>query len=300
MMSRLSVLVLAVSLLPIQETAAENRTWRDSSGKLSVEAELYVLTENAVKLKKADGAVETVPVKKLSRADRRYLEQLARQYKNTKQSSKVNLQQNFVKWKLQPKAQGKRNTCSVCVTTGAFEYAFSRKHNRGLPLSVEYLNWGCNQVIGNSTKDRGQFFHDLLAGYEKYGISPERLMPYESTFANTHPSEIALQNAEQVKAAGFEVHWLKKWSKDGVLTDEQLSQIKQILRDGWPVCLGSNHSRLCVGYRDDLSQPGGGAFLVADSGGKGAFKENTYDFVKTKTFDVFWVSLPMERKDTNR
>ncbi len=122
MMSRLSVLVLAVSLLPIQKTAAENRMWRDSSGELSVEAELYVLTENAVELKKADGVVVTVPVKMLSREDRRYLAQLARQYKNNKQLSKVNLQLNFVKWKLRPKAQGKRNTCSVCVTTSAFEY----------------------------------------------------------------------------------------------------------------------------------------------------------------------------------
>ena len=37
------------------------------------------------------------------------------------------------------------------MTVGAFEYASSKHHDRAMPLSVEYSNWACNQVIRNST-----------------------------------------------------------------------------------------------------------------------------------------------------
>jgi hypothetical protein len=91
----------------------------------------------------------------------------------------VDLRTQFAKWKLPPRGLGTRNTCSVFVTVGAFEFALSKQHDRGMPLSVEYSNWACNQVIRNSTRDRGQFFHDLLKGYEKHGLCRDELMPYE-------------------------------------------------------------------------------------------------------------------------
>ena len=75
------------------------------------------------------------------------------------------LQTLFDKWKLPPRAQDARNTCSVFVTVGAFEFASSKRHDRAMPFSVEYSNWASNRVIRNSTVDRGQLFHDRLKGW---------------------------------------------------------------------------------------------------------------------------------------
>lgn len=50
------------------------RTWKDTSGRFEVEAELVELKAGQVTLKKADGSTVTVPVDRLSQADRDYLE----------------------------------------------------------------------------------------------------------------------------------------------------------------------------------------------------------------------------------
>jgi hypothetical protein len=54
----------------------EVRLWKDATGKFSIEAKLSGLSGGVVKLKKADGSVISVPVEKLSEADRAYLEEL--------------------------------------------------------------------------------------------------------------------------------------------------------------------------------------------------------------------------------
>ena len=56
---------------------------------------------------------------------------------------KVDLRPQFAKWKLPPRAQGTRNTCSVFVTVGAFKFALSKRHDRAMPLSV-YTSRGPN------------------------------------------------------------------------------------------------------------------------------------------------------------
>ncbi len=48
---------------------AHARTWRDITGKYRVEAEFVTMTENVVRLRRADGGVIDVPLAKLSRAD---------------------------------------------------------------------------------------------------------------------------------------------------------------------------------------------------------------------------------------
>jgi hypothetical protein len=171
----------------------------------------------------------------------------------------------------------------------------SRKLDRGVPLSVEYLNWACNRVIKNDTQDRGQFFHDLLKGFDAHGLCEEKNMPYQARFTNPQPPSAAMESAKEVAALGFDVHIIKPWSKEAGLTPKQFIQVRRALADGWPVCAGSHHSLLLIGYGDDPRSPGGGAFLVADSG-KGAFDTRTYESITTSVFDVFWIEVRLERE----
>jgi len=87
------------------------------------------------------------------------------------------------------------------------------------------------------------------------------------------------------------VHWIRPWSKDGGLTDKQFGEIRQTLAAGWPVCAGSDHSRLLVGYVDDAKQPGGGLFITRDSG-LGDYGTVSYEWVRKHVYDLFWVELP--------
>ncbi|MGD9645984.1 MAG: DUF6454 family protein [Pirellulales bacterium] len=207
--------------------------------------------------------------------------------------AKVDLRPQFAKWELAPRRQGRRNTCSVFVTGGALEFALSKHRDAGTPLSVEYLNWACNQEIGNKTADRGQFFHDLLRGFEQHGICREELMPYERRFDNTQPDDAARNDAEQTGQLPFTVHWIRRWSKSSGLTDEQFNETIRTLAFGWPVCAGSNHSRLFVGYELDADEPGGGKFITRDSG-LGRYSEVSFEWARRHIYDLFWVEIARE------
>lgn len=205
----------------------------------------------------------------------------------------VDLRPQFEEFGLGPRRQGRRNTCSVFTTVAAMEFALARQTDKGEPLSVEYLNWACNQVINNKTQDRGQFFHHLLKAYDKYGICAEADMPYTRRFdPELAPSDEAKQKAKDLFARGFEIHWINPWKRKQGLREEQLTEVKKVLAAGWPLAAGSNHSRLLVGYEDDPEQPGGGILLTKDSG-SGKFSQVTYEFARTQINDVFWVELPL-------
>lgn len=205
--------------------------------------------------------------------------------------AEVDLRPQFAELELPPRSQGRRNTCSVFVTVGAFEFALSKGRGESVPLSVEYLNWACNRHIGNTTEDRGQFFHHLLAGFEEHGLCRDELMPYEARFAGTEPSEEAQRDAASIRGADFQIHWIRRWSKTSGLSDEEFAAIRETLAAGWPVCAGSNHSRLLVGYVDDAEQEGGGIFLTRDSN-RGRYRQVTYAWARANIYDLFWVELP--------
>lgn len=93
------------------------------------------------------------------------------------------------------------------------------------------------------------------------------------------------------------MHWIRPWSRNAGLTDKQFNEIRQTLANGWPVCAGSDHSRLLIGYVDDAKQAGGGKFITRDSG-LGSYGEVTYEWVRTHVYDLYWVELP-ERGNAN-
>jgi hypothetical protein len=191
-------------------------------------------------------------------------------------------------WGLYPRNQGGRGTCSVFATMGAFEFAVSLHTGVGTRLSAEYLNWAADQAIGNPNGD-GHFFMNLMKGYEEYGACPESDMPYRGVHDPENlPSDQALADAEKVKALGLQVHWINPWSPGCHVTADQIEECRKVLAGGHPVAAGSYHSILFVGYVNDPEAPGGGAFLVRDSGG-GHYTEISYEEALGRFGDVFWV-----------
>ena len=213
--------------------------------------------------------------------------------------AEVDLRPELIKYELGPRRQGRRNTCSVFTTAACMEFALSKAEGRGQKLSVEYLNWACNQIIGNKTQDRGQFFRDLLKAYGRYGICTEAEMPYRRRFdPELIPSDDASREAKALRERDFQIHWIVRWKKSSGLTDEQMQEIHGVLASGYPVAAGASHSQLLVGYRDDAKEPGGGVFTTKDSG-SGSFGSVSYEFVKNEVNDAFWVDLPVgESKPT--
>jgi hypothetical protein len=209
----------------------------------------------------------------------------------------VDLRPEFKKWGLTPMRQGERGTCSVFVTKSALEFAFARYLDKEVHLSVEYLNWAGNQVIGQPTD--GHFFHDALAGFDKFGICHAADMPYTTKFnPKLAPSRAAREDAGKLRAVAAQAirwYWIHPLKKKQGLTDAHMHEIKGVLSRGWPVAAGSDHSRLLVGYQDDAKKAGGGQFIVMDSA-TGKYEEVTYQFVKAKVDDVFWIEALIKPK----
>jgi hypothetical protein len=224
----------------------------------------------------------------------------------------------FQKWGLPVRSQGSRGTCSVFALTGALEYALASRQQTGTVMSVEFLNWASNQAASNSAD--GGFFADLWAGYESYGICPETCLPYSKNYDfKLHPDEAALEQANKASGANLQLHWVKPWDVTTGLTEDQFLHIKQTLAGGWPVCGGfrwpkheewpekilqmvppsqvfDGHSVLLVGFKDDVTQPGGGVFLIRNSGGGPRDGAMPYEYVRAYMNDGAWIQPSPEKK----
>jgi len=216
----------------------------------------------------------------------------------------------FERYGLPARAQGKRNTCSVFVVTGAMEFALAEKQPGGSRLSVEFLNWASNQVVAE--QEDGSFFSDLWTGLEKYGVCAEQDMPYAAKFdPQRSPSATALKHAKPIHKARLRLHWIKPWDPNKGLTEDQFLEVKKTLRR-WPVCGGflwpkkarwtdgvlqmapregvrDGHSVLLLGYQDDPKMPGGGVFWVRNSSKGPRHGAMTYEYVRTYMNDAVWI-----------
>jgi hypothetical protein len=225
----------------------------------------------------------------------------------------VDLRPQLTAFGLTPLVQGKRGTCSVFAMTQAIEFAFAKKENRGQRFSAEFLNWASNRAT-KDTEDGG-FFSDLWTGFAAYGICLADAMPYEAAFnAKIEPSPEALKDGETRRNAGLELHWIKAWDPKCGLSDDELRRAKEAIGRGWPVCGGflwpkkavwtegvlaicprdqvfDGHSLLLVGYKDDPAQPGGGVFLIRNSGGSDRDGFVTYEYAKTYMNDAVWIDI---------
>jgi hypothetical protein len=205
--------------------------------------------------------------------------------------SSVDLRETLTALGLTPRAQGPRGTCSVFVTCEALEFALAKARGDSHRMSPEFLNWTSCQITGQPSD--GSYFHNALAGFDRYGICTEESMPYQEKYdEKNQPSIEALAEAALCKdlfRSSVAVHWIVPWTPNRFgVTDAQFAEIKSVLARGYPVAAGSGHSRLLVGYRDDAAKPGGGVFMTEDSA-LARFDEVTYEFVRKDVADVFWV-----------
>lgn len=223
----------------------------------------------------------------------------------------VDLRPAFADWGLDIRPQGSRGTCSVFALAGGLEYALASRDGHPTRLSIEYLNWAARDVT-RQRKDGG-FFSDLYRGYRVHGVCPEADMPYQKTFdPRLRPSDEARRRAAEVVGRDLRLCWIKPWDVTTGLTDAQLQEIKATLARRWPVCAGlrwpkqerwdkavlqmappegvfDGHSVLLVGYRDDPAQPGGGVFLLRNSGGGAPDGALPYAFARAYTNDAAWI-----------
>ena len=235
---------------------------------------------------------------------------------STNLASGIDLRANFQKWGLPLRLQGGRGTCSVFALTGALEYALASRQHTGTVLSVEFLNWASNHATTNS-KDGG-FFSDLWTGFEVYGICPETSLPYRENFdPGLHPEARVLQLAKDTAKARLRLIWIKPWNVATGLTEAQFLKIKRTLAGAWPVCGGfrwpkhehwqndvlemapasevfDGHSVLLVGFKDDPAQPGGGIFLIRNSGGGVHDGALPYEYARSYLNDAAWIE-PAEK-----
>ena len=225
----------------------------------------------------------------------------------------VDLRPAFEKWRLAPRTQDKRGTCSVFTIAGALEFAAARQQHHGERFSVEFLNWGANRIAGED-KDGG-FFSDLWRAFAAYGICSEKTMPYRADFDPAlTPTPEVLAEAKTRLALGLRHHWIKEWNVKTGLTEEQFLAIKRTLSQGWPVCAGcrwpkrpewsddvlqmcpaeavfDGHSVLLVGYRDDTCQAGGGSFTFRNTSNGGRDGVMPYTYARAYINDAVWIDF---------
>ena len=223
----------------------------------------------------------------------------------------VDLRPAFSKFGLPLRSQGSRGTCSVFAMTGGLEFALAAERGTGTVLSVEFLNWASNRATTNSGD--GGFFADLWSGYERYGICAETNLHYRADYdPHLQPDQSILALAAAVTSAHLRLEWIKPWDVKTGLTVDQFQEIKRTLASGRPVCAGlrwpkqagwqgnilkmaapdevfDGHSVLLVGFQDDPRQPGGGVFLIRNSGGGAQDGALLYDYVRAYVNDAVWI-----------
>ena len=134
--------VLLVGLLLTAAASVSARKWTDSTGKFSVEAELVEVKDGNVRLKRQDDKVITVPLTKLSKADRDFLASIDKAKKKNDATKATPEEVIAAIKKLGGQVKVDNNKAVVEVRLVGFEVADAGlEHLKGLTnLKTLYLN----------------------------------------------------------------------------------------------------------------------------------------------------------------
>ncbi|MCD6394023.1 MAG: hypothetical protein J7M40_11010 [Planctomycetes bacterium] len=231
-------------------------------------------------------------------------------------SKNVSLVDEFARFGLAPKSQGRRDTCSLFAITAlaGFEYARHTPAPHG-PLCEEFLVWAANEATGR--KGDQAMFYEAVVGLNTLGICKDALMPYAlASDSDRRPSAATLTDAG-MRRQRWRAHWIKRWDIKRKLSDVQLAVIKKALARSHPVACGlrwpkklkgdklldvppardvfDGHSIVLVGCRKDASRPGGGVFQFRNSKGRqwgnGGYGLISYAYVRAYANDALWIQL---------
>jgi len=228
--------------------------------------------------------------------------------------TKINLVPEVERAELAPRAQGKRDTCSLFAITALAEFESARVTKvRGQSFSEEFLIWAGRTATAH--KQEQAMFYEAVQGLNSFGICTQALMPYEKTTENRHkPSAAALADAK-ARSGRWQVNWIKRWDVQAPLTDEQMTAIKQALARGHPVACGlrwpkslqgheiltvpgrdhvfDGHSIALVGYENTPNRNGGGVFRFRNSDGPAwgdhGYGFMSYAYVRAYANDALWL-----------
>ncbi|WP_417909220.1 C1 family peptidase [Candidatus Electronema sp. PJ] len=191
--------------------------------------------------------------------------------------------------------QGVRGTCSVFAMTFLLEYMYGTRLAMPVAdLSEEYLNYAANLVSG--VNNDGDFFHNIDAGYQAWGIVSETAVPYQEGTAVSNIAQNILDSGK--RWVRFKAVFIKPWDSSKGAAQSQLDQTLKFLDQNIPVAFGGwwfkeekwrtsiikgvevmdvppvsqkydvladGHSVALVGYRKDAAFPGGGYFVFRNS-----------------------------------
>ena len=230
--------------------------------------------------------------------------------------NKISLIPEFQNLGFSPRAQGRRDACSLFAITALAEFEYAKNNPAPpKPFSEEFLIWAVNRTR-RANRDQAKF-DEAVRGLNAFGITSEEMMPYASTHdPRRKPSLAAIKDARS-RSKRWKVLWIKRWDPKTGLREPQMLAIKKALATGHPVACGlrwpksekgpqvlevpppnrvyDGHSILFVGYKDNPERRGGGVFLFRNSNGphwgnKG-YGTMSYAYARRYANDALWLQL---------
>ena len=226
-----------------------------------------------------------------------------------------------------PRDQAPRGTCTIFATTFLIEYWTGRANGlKNVDFSEEYLAAAARRA--STDKSNNYFFSEAAQGYEEYGIVGEQDVPYQKVnpintgyLQDNSPATLALLEKgkkERILESEVLIGINNAQNKPG-LSDEQFRRILTELDAQNPVavgyagcnnnsyatkanlavpiltaCVGESysfaHTVPLVGYVLQSDIPGGGYFIIRDSGGPTAgdagYRYMGFEYIKRNVYDV--------------
>lgn len=191
------------------------------------------------------------------------------------------------------KSQGRQGACSAFCSVSVIEYFLSKIYNKTTDLSEAFVYYNARLVKGETNKDAGASFIDIIQAIKDHGVCLEELCPYNQEVYDEKPSDSAYSEAENRKIT------------EAKNISSSVDDIRSALAQGYPVIISArafnsyllnangvlrtpteeelkdtenNHAMVICGYIDRE-----GYFIVRNSWGK-KFGDNGYCYMPYEYF----------------